>query len=278
MIGAVPVLIDVAEDTCCMDMSLVERTITPATKAIIVVHLYGHPADLNALPRVVRDRGIVVIEDCAQAQGGTYSGRPLGSIGELSCFSFYPTKNLGAIGDGGAVCTSDEAVLQRLRELRAYGWTKPQYSTREYGRCTRLDEIQAAVLAIKLEALESFVETRRALAKRYCEGLQDLPLILPTEKTGCRHAYHLFVIRTERRNELEAHLTEHGVGTGRHYPFPIHVQPGLMAKARVATPMPVTERLSNEILSLPLYVTLSFEQQDRVIATVRQFFNVNRGA
>lgn len=272
MIGAVPVLIDIVPDTFCMDMSLVEQAITPATKAIIVVHLYGHPADVASLPLIVRDRKIAIIEDCAQAQGASYYGRAVGSIGDLACFSFYPTKNLGAIGDGGAVGARSETTLGRIRQLRTYGWSRPQFATRENGRCTRLDEVQAAILSLKLCKLVDFVERRRLLAHRYSVGLQGLPVILPVETQDCRHAYHLFVLRTERRDELERYLADLGISTGRHYPFPIHCQPGLSANSRIASSMRVTERVSREILSLPLFLTMTDKQQNRVIASIRQFF------
>lgn len=268
--GATPVFVDIAPDTYCMDPATVGTALSPRTKAIIAVHLYGHPADVSAIRAAAP--GIAVVEDCAQAQGATWEGRPVGSLGTIACFSFYPTKNLGAMGDGGAVATSDAALADRVRQLRIYGWTKAQFSELRNGRCSRLDEVQAAILSIKLRTLPETLDRRRAVAARYRHALADLPIVLPCERPGAKHAYHLFVLRSDRRDGLEQHLAARGIGTGRHYPYPVHRQPGLAAHARHGGSLAVTENFASEILSLPIFTTLSGTQIERVIAAVRDFF------
>ena len=233
MIGAVPVLIDIVGDTYCMDAGKLEAAIGPRTKAILPVHLYGHPADLSAIGAVARRSGIPIVEDCAQAQEALFDGRPVGGIGDMGCFSFYPTKTLGALGDGGMVTSSSPDLLDRARQLRTYGWNKPQYCEIPDGRCSRLDEIQAAILRVKLDRLEQDVERRRSIAQRYRAGLAGLPLALPVELKGCRHVYHLFVVRSDRRDALARYLDRNGISTGIHYPHAVHTQPGFRAKSRV---------------------------------------------
>lgn len=270
MAGAVPVLVDIDPATYCLDPSKLKGALSPSTKAIIAVHLYGHPADLSAIRAAAP--GVPVIEDCAQAQGATSDGKPVGGLGDAACFSFYPTKNLGAIGDGGAVTSSDTAIADRVRKLRTYGWTRPQYAELENGRCSRLDEIQAALLSVKLKVLPGHIERRRAIAARYRDGLSDLPLTLPAEMPGNGHAYHLYVLRSDKRDALEAHLQKRSIGTGRHYPLAVHQQPGLAVHARIPAPLTVTERIGGEILSLPMFSTMTDAQADSVVAAVNDFF------
>jgi dTDP-4-amino-4,6-dideoxygalactose transaminase len=272
MIGAIPVLIDVEECTYCIDPNQIERAIGPRTRAIVVVHLYGHPANMAAISCIVSKHRIPIIEDCAQAQGAMAGERQVGSLADIACFSFYPTKILAAIGDGGALVTNNIALADRVRKLRTYGWSKPQYAALENGRCSRLDEIQAAILSLKLQTLSSNLERRRNVAERYCANLAGLPLILPSERAGCKHSYHLFVIRAEARDALEAHLRANGIGTGRHYPWPVHLQPGIASFARVPGPLAVTERIAREILSLPMFATISDTQIDRVVDAVWKFY------
>ena len=272
MIGAIPVLIDVEECTYCIDPNQIERAIGPRTRAIVVVHLYGHPANMATINCIVSKHRIPIIEDCAQAQGAMAGERQVGSLADIACFSFYPTKILAAIGDGGALVTNNIALADRVRKLRTYGWSKPQYAALENGRCSRLDEIQAAILSLKLQTLSSNLERRRNVAERYCANLAGLPLILPSERAGCKHSYHLFVIRAEARDALEAHLRANGIGTGRHYPWPVHLQPGIASFARVPGPLAVTERIAREILSLPMFATISDTQIDRVVDAVWKFY------
>jgi dTDP-4-amino-4,6-dideoxygalactose transaminase len=272
MIGAVPVLIDVEPDTLCLDPAYLEDAYGSLCKAVIAVHLYGHPANMGPIIDFGRRHALAIVEDCAQAQEAVYNGHIVGTLGDSGCFSFYPTKNLGALGDGGLVSARDPQVIKRLRLLRTYGWSQPQFADLPFGRCSRLDEVQAAILSVKLSHLDAHVERRRAIAGRYSEAFADLPLTLPSERPGCRHVYHLYVVRTGRRDALAKHLEAAGIATGRHYPFPIHRQPGLAGTARVPRPLAVTEKSSEEVLSLPMFPSLSDEQQDQVIKAVRRFF------
>jgi dTDP-4-amino-4,6-dideoxygalactose transaminase len=272
MLGALPVFVEVTEDTYCMDAQALDAAVGPRTKAILTVHIYGHPADLTAIGAVARRHSVPVIEDCAQAQDAAIDGRSVGTIGEAGCFSFYPTKTLGGLGDGGLVTSTNRNLIDRMRVLRTYGWTRPQFSEIAGGRCSRLDELQAAILRVKLDRLTQDVERRRQLAQRYNAGLAGLPLILPHEKSGCHHVYHLYVVRSDRREALARHLDRAGISTAIHYPFPVHVQPGLAAGARIPQPLSVTERLAGEILTLPLYPSMSDADQSRVVEGVSSFF------
>ncbi len=277
IVGAIPVLVDVEADTFCLDAKALNAALTPRTKAVIAVHLYGHPAALDDICEFARQHGLFVIEDCAQAQESTIRSRMVGSIGDVGCFSFYPTKNLGAIGDGGLVAARDQKLLERVRQLRTYGWTKPQYAEIAHGRCSRLDEIQAAFLTVKLENLGEQIERRRAIARAYDEAFANLPLSRPIERSGCRHVYHLYVIRCRKREALERYLQNSGVMTGRHYPFPVHEQPGLSVRALIPRALAVTEEVKQEILTLPLFPSMSVAQQTRVIDAVSSFFKTERG-
>jgi dTDP-4-amino-4,6-dideoxygalactose transaminase len=270
IVGAVPVLIDVEDETYCLDHEKLADAITVKTRAIIAVHLYGHPADMRAILDIAND--IPVIEDCAQAQGASLNGKRVGSMGSAGCLSFYPTKNLGAIGDGGAVASNDVTVIDRLHQLRLYGWTKPQYATLAAGRCSRLDELQAAILSVKLGHLDAAIARRRAIAARYREAFVNLPLVLPTERIGSKHTYHLYVVRTRSRDELESALRNAGVASGRHYPWPIHQQPAFIAKVKIPYVLKTTERIAPEILSLPLYAAMTDSQTNIVIEAVQDFF------
>jgi dTDP-4-amino-4,6-dideoxygalactose transaminase len=270
MVRATPVLVDVDKDTYCLDAGKLKAALSPRTKAIVAVHLYGYPADMDAIRAAAP--GVPVVEDCAQAQGASWNGKPVGSLGEVACFSFYPTKNLGAIGDGGAVATSDDRTADRVRKLRTYGWTRSQYAELEDGRCSRLDELQAAVLSVKLRVLPDLIERRRAVAARYRAGLSGLPLELPVERPGAVHAYHLYVLRSQKRDALEHYLSGKGIGVGRHYPLPVHCQPGLASRARIPQSLTVTESIGKEILSLPMFATMSDAQIEHVVAAVHGFF------
>ncbi len=272
-VGAVPVFVDVTSDTYCLDPALLEQSISPRTRAIIAVHLYGHPADILSIKAFADAHGLFLIEDCAQAFGAESFGKKAGSIGSAGCFSFYPTKNLGAIGDGGAVTSRDPVLASRLRKLRTYGWSEPQFATMELGRCSRLDELQAAILNVKLPYVTRFNQRRRDVAARYKAGFSGLPMQLPVELPEHYHVYHLFVVTFDKRDELERYLGERGIMTGRHYPYPAHLQPGLADRGRVAGSLSVTERLQHTILSLPIFGTITDAQAERVIEAVRSFFN-----
>ncbi|MBI3959609.1 MAG: DegT/DnrJ/EryC1/StrS family aminotransferase [Chloroflexi bacterium] len=264
--GATPVFVDIDPTTYTLDPAQLAAAITPRTKAVVPVHLYGHPADLDGIFPIARDAGLRVIEDCAQAHGAEWQGQRAGSFGDLACFSFYPTKNLGALGDGGAVVSNDPALLERVRLLREYGWPpQNRYVSEIEGVNSRLDEMQAAILRVKLAHLDGWNAHRRALAAVYAAGLPD-SVIKPVEQPGCRHVYHLYVIRSAERDSLREKLRAVGVATGIHYPLPIHRQTAYRHLSPVT--LPVTEQAAGEILSLPMHSTLTVEQIEQVCAAI----------
>ncbi|MDB5049660.1 MAG: erythromycin biosynthesis sensory transduction protein eryC1 [Fibrobacteres bacterium] len=273
--GAVPVFADIERDFFTLDPVRVEAAITPRTKAIIAVHLYGQSADLDALAKLARSRGLKLIEDCAQCHGARLGERRLGSIGDIGCFSFYPTKNLGAIGDGGMAVTDDPELAGRLRLHREYGWSE-RYVSAVDGWNSRLDEIQAAVLRIKLKSLDRDNARRAHLAGIYTEGLQASGLVLPVTRPGATHVYHLYVIRTAHRDAMQKFLTGRGVNTLIHYPMPIHMQPAYRAKASPQR-LPQTETAALEVLSLPMYPELEEKSAREVIAAVKEFLATGPG-
>jgi dTDP-4-amino-4,6-dideoxygalactose transaminase len=268
MTGATPVLVDITPDIYTMDPDAMQDAISPATKAVIPVHLYGHPAPIEEIAAICARRGLWLIEDCAQAHGATHGGKRAGSFGQLACFSFYPTKNLGAIGDGGAVVGSDESLLAKVRLLREYGWTPTtRYVSQVEGVNSRLDELQAAVLGARLAHLEADNAARRTLAAHYADLLPP-DVVKPVERPGCRHVYHLYVVRVPERDRVRARLAEAGIGTAIHYPVPVHMQPAYRSGAVVARGLHATERAADEILSLPLHPALTEEQVRKVAEAV----------
>ncbi|MCC6555611.1 MAG: DegT/DnrJ/EryC1/StrS family aminotransferase [Polyangiaceae bacterium] len=269
--GARPVLVDADPETALLPPAAVEAAITPCTRAILAVHLYGHPADLTALGDLARRRGVHLIEDAAQAHGACWQGRPVGSAGAAAATSFHPSKNLGAFGDGGAVLTSDESLAARLRVARNLG-KNGKYEIVRISPNTKLDTLQAAILEVKLRHLDAWVARRRELARVYLDGLRGVgDLVLPVERPEARHAYHLFVVRTGRRDALREHLAHCGVNTGLHYPIAAHRQPGLAELFRGVS-FPVAERLAETVLTLPLSHELETGEIARVIDRVRAFF------
>jgi dTDP-4-amino-4,6-dideoxygalactose transaminase len=267
--GATPVLVDIDPVTYTIDPDQIERAITPRTRAIIPVHLYGAAANLNPIIDLARRHSLKVIEDCAQAHGARYADRVLGSLGDVSCFSFYPTKNLGAIGDGGLVATNDPGIAENLNLLRQYGW-RERYISEIAGWNTRLDELQAAILRVKLRHLDEDNEQRRALAAIYDEQLAGV-VTLPIEPANSRHVYHLYVIRHPQREALMSHLRERGIGTAIHYPVPIHLQPAYRGRLGEVGLLPETERAAREIVSLPMYPELSADDVRTVTRAIREF-------
>lgn len=267
-LGARPVFCDIEPLTMMLDPARLEAAITPRTRAILPVHLYGQAADMDPILAIAGRRGVPVIEDCAQAHGALYRGRPVGSFGAAAAFSFYPTKNLGAFGDAGAVTTSDAAIADRVRMLRN-GGQGDRYRHDAIGVNSRLDEIQAAILAVKLGRLAEANDERRAQAARYAAALEGVTL--PHEAAGRRHVYHLYVIRHERRDALADHLKEAGVGSLVHYPIPVHLQPAYASLGVGRGALPQSERAAGEVLSLPLYPGLTDAEQQRVIEAVNAF-------
>ena len=271
-VGAVPVLVDVDPTFYTLDAAAVVAAITKHTKAIIAVHLYGQPAPLEDLKTTARRNGLLLIEDCAQAAGGLYNNGRLGSFGDVGCFSFYPTKNLGAIGDGGMVVTHDAEVAKKIRSLRQYGWDDRRQAS-DTGVNSRLDEIQAAILNVKLASLDSDNARRAALAARYSEGLAGLPIVVPAARPGGHHVFHLYVITCDDREALKSQLASLDIGTGIHYATPVHREAGYATKVRIpAAGLSITEKLASRILSLPLYPELSESDVDVVIAAIRAHY------
>ena len=266
MAGAVPVFVDIDADTCTIDPRDVERAITPRTRGIVAVHLYGHPAPMTPITALARARGLFVVEDAAQAIGAEVDGRPVGAWGDVTCLSFYPTKNLGACGDGGMILTDRDDLAERLRRLRHHGDTG-RYQHVELGSSSRLDELQAAVLRVKLDRLDAWTSARRRIAARYREALADTPLTLPIERTGARHVYHLFTVRHPKRDAFAAALADRGVGTSVHYPLPVPAQ-GLF-EGHDSGAWPEASRAAREVVSLPCFAELTDDEVDRVAAAVR---------
>lgn len=269
--GARPVLVDIDPATLTLDPARLEGAITARTRAIVPVHLYGHPCDMEPILSIAAARGVAVVEDCAQAHGTEYRGRRCGTFGAAAAFSFYPSKNLGAYGDGGAVTTNDEAVDAAVRMLRNYGEEKRYYHSTK-GFNSRLDELQAAVLRVKLRRLDAWNAARRERAAIYARLLKHLPIRLPFEAPWARHIYHLFVIRSRQRDALQAHLKECGIGTLLHYPVPIHMQRAYADLGYGKGAFPESEKACDEVLSLPMYAELPIEAVEQVAAAMTEFF------
>jgi dTDP-4-amino-4,6-dideoxygalactose transaminase len=268
--GATPVLVDVNPQDYTIDVELVERAITPRSKAIMPVHLYGQPADMSALEQIAERYDLAVVQDACQAHGARIDGRPIAAYGSAACFSFYPSKNLGAFGDGGAVVTSCDTLAERVRMLRNYG----QRQKNDYamlGFNSRLDTLQAAILSVKLRYLDEGNRRRRAAAALYGELLRDTDLILPRERPGVSHVYHLYVVRHSDRDGLLDHLRQAGVQCGIHYPAPIHRLPPFRGARTVPDGAPVSCGLAEEILSLPMYPELSAAAIERVSDAVHSY-------
>jgi dTDP-3-amino-3,4,6-trideoxy-alpha-D-glucose transaminase len=268
--GGTPVFVDIDPVTYTMDPGAMEAAITLRTKAVIPVHLYGHPAEMETTLRVANKHGLRVIEDCAQAHGARYRGRAAGTMGDLGCFSFYPTKNLGAMGDGGAVVSRDPELAQRVRLLREYGWTPAaRYVSQVAGMNSRLDELQAAILRVKLRHLDEWTAARRGVADLYAGAFAD-DALKPVESPGCEHVYHLYVVRVANRDAVRERLAAADVGTGIHYPVPIHLQPAYENLPGAPYSLPHTEAAANEILSLPMYPSLDRSQVETVAAALHE--------
>jgi dTDP-4-amino-4,6-dideoxygalactose transaminase len=270
--GARPVFVDVDPDTFTMDPAALEAALTPRTRLVLPVHLYGHPAPMADINRIAARRGIPVLEDAAQAHGAEEGGRRAGSLGHAACFSFYPAKNLGAYGDAGMVVSSDADLIARVRQMANHGAGLHRYDNLVVGTNSRLDSLQAAILRIKLRHLPRWDEERRARVAAYTEALSDLPDIrLPREREGARSAWHLYTIRAPERDALQAHLAARGIASAVHYPRPIHLQPAMAEAGGKAGDLPVSERLSREVLSLPLYPELPLADVRRIAAEVASF-------
>jgi len=268
--GGRPVFVDVEPESLNMDPARVKAAISSRTRAILPVHLYGHPADLDPILEIARQHGLAVVEDAAQAHGARYKDRRVGGIATAGVFSFYPTKNLGAYGDGGAIVTNDPDLADRVRLLRQYGW-RQQYHSVVRGLNSRLDEIQAAILRVKLRHLDTWNAQRRRLAHHYSALLVGSPLHLPQSQPYADHVFHLYVVRSTQRDALREHLKQAGIGTGIHYPLPAHLQPAYASLGGRPGDLPVTEQAAREVLSLPLYPELTVGQIEAVSAYILGF-------
>lgn len=266
-IGAVPVFVDIEPTSRCMNPDLIAGLVTSKTKAIVPVHMYGQPAMMPEIMSIARKHGIKVIEDCAQAHGARIAGQKVGSFGDAAAFSFYPTKNLGALGDGGAVVTNNAEVADHCRWLRQYGW-KERYISFLPGFNSRLDELQAAVLRVRLPFLEAANARRRAIAECYNQAVRCSSLSTPETVAGIEHAMHLYVIETPDREAFESFCAARKVATGRHYPMAVHQQPAYTGRVRGGAVLPITERLYGRIVSLPMFPELTEAQVDKVCSTL----------
>ena len=272
LVGAKPVFVDIKRDSMLMDVSQVEARITPRTKAVIPVHLYGQVADMDPLLDLAKRYNLKIVEDACQAHGAAYREQRAGSLGDAAAFSFYYSKNLGAFGEGGFISTNDPEIYRKARMIRDHG-SERRYYHDLLGMNARLDEIQAVVLRAKLPHLEEYNQLRREHAALYKQLLADLPVMAPEELPGNHHIYHMYVIRAPRRDELQAWLKEHGIGTGIHYPVPIHLQNSMSHAGGKIGDLPVTEEVVEQILSLPMYPELSDEAIYTVVDSIREFYD-----
>ncbi|MDX6290618.1 MAG: hypothetical protein QOH42_2417 [Blastocatellia bacterium] len=267
MTGARPVFVDIKDDTMLMDPALLEQAITPRTKVIVPVHLYGQTCDLDAIMEIADRHGLKVIEDAAQAHGARWRGRRAGSIGDAACFSFYPGKNLGAFGDGGAVVSQDEDLIERIRMLANHGRLE-KYTHKMEGVNSRLDGLQAAILRVKLRHLDEWNQSRRRHADFYFETLSGSELRMPVVDENAQPVWHLFVVRVSDREAFQQKLKEEGIATGVHYPIPLHLQPAYEYLEIPLGSLPVTEQVSREVVSLPMYPELTEEQLAKVAGSI----------
>jgi aminotransferase EvaB len=268
--GATPVFVDVREDDFLMDTSQVAAAITDRTRCLLPVHLYGQCVNMAPLKELAAKHGLSMLEDCAQAHGARQGDTIAGTTGDAAAFSFYPTKVLGAYGDGGATITSDESVAQRLRRLRYYGMEERYYTVETPAHNSRLDEVQAEILRRKLKRLDTYIADRRAIAQRYADGLADTELKLPRTVPGNEHVYYVYVARHPRRDDILERLKAYDIHLNISYPWPVHTMTGFAHLGYATGALPVTEKLATEIFSLPMYPTLSPDLQDKVIHAVRE--------
>jgi dTDP-4-amino-4,6-dideoxygalactose transaminase len=269
--GARPVFVDVDPETYTMDARQVEAAIGPRTKVLLPVHLYGHPADMDAIVATGKKHGLPILEDAAQAHGAAIRGRRAGGLGHAACFSFYPGKNLGAYGDAGMVTSNDAAFIDRVRRMANHGGGADKYDNVVLGTNSRLDTLQAAVLRVKLRHLDAWDAERRERVRAYDAALAGVPgLATPREREGARSAWHLYTVRLERRDAVQAHLKAKGIATAVYYPRPIHLQPAMASAGGREGDLPVSERLSREVLSVPLYPELPLTTVERIASELRQ--------
>ena len=274
-VGATPVYVDIDPRTFNIDVNRIEAAVTERTRAIMPVHLYGQPADMNPILDIARRHKLVVIEDVAQAQGAEYHGRRAGSIGDIGCFSFYPTKNLAAAGEGGMITTNNSEYARTMRLLRSWGEESRYYAILR-GYNYRLQGLQAAILRVKLRRLDPWNEARRALAAEYDRLLEDVDVVCPSSIAGARHVYCLYTIQAENRGRLQASLAEEGIQTAVHYPTPIHLMPAYTDARYKAGDFPIAEACARSVLSLPMYPHLTAAQVEEVANRISEFSGKKR--
>ena len=273
-VNATPVYVDIDDATFNLDPALIEKAITPRTKAIVPVHLYGHPFDVDGILAVAKKHNLPVVEDACQAHGAKFKGKTIGTFGAMSCYSFYPGKNLGAAGEGGALVTNNAEFAKRARSLREHGSTVRYYHD-EVGFNYRMEGIQGAVLGVKLPHLPAWTAARQRVAKRYGELLKDTPLKLPTQADWAESVWHLYVVRHPKRDDLKKHLEANGVGCALHYPLPLHLQKCYASLGYKEGSFPVSEQAARECLSLPIFPELTDAQIQRVADVIKDFFKKN---
>ena len=271
-VGAKPVFVDIDDETFNINSALIERAITPRTKAVLPVHLYGQPFDIDKVLEICRKHKLPMVEDACQSHGAKYKGKVVGTFGEMSCFSFYPGKNLGACGEGGALVTNNAKYATRARALREHG-SMVRYYHDEIGYNYRMEGFQGAVLGVKLKYLNQWTRERQRVAKRYSELLKGTPLQLPREAGFADSVWHLYVVRHPRRDELKKFLEDNGVGCAVHYPIPLHLQKAYAHLGHKAGDFPVSEKAAQQCLSLPIYPELTDKQIERVVEVVKNFFS-----
>jgi len=271
ILGAKPVFADIKLDNYNIDPEDIARKITPRTKAIMPVHLFGLPCDMDPILKLAKEHNLVVIEDCAQAVGSQYKGKKAGSFGDFGCFSFFPTKNLGCCGDGGAIITNREEMAEKIRMLRVHG-SKKKYYHEFLGYNSRLDTIQAAILEVKLKHLDEWIESRRSIANFYNSSLRDIVIQVPEEQIDTFHVYHQYTLRVENRDKLVEHLKMKGIGTAIYYPLPLHLQPALKHLGYKPQTLPNTERACEEVISLPIFPELERREMEEVVNAIREFY------
>lgn len=267
--GATPVFVE-PDQYYNIDPDKIEQAITPRTKAILVVHLYGQACRMDKIMEIAQRHNLPVIEDCAQSHGATFNGQKTGTFGTISCFSFFPTKNMGAFGDAGAIATNDEEIAHKIRALRNYGSEKKYYNKYQ-GVNSRMDEIQAAMLRVKLRHIDEITAERRAIAEAYLAGIKNPNIILPQIAEGASHVWHLFVVRTEKRDELQKYLADKGIGTQIHYPVPPHLAEAYKGLGHAKSSFPITEHYADSILSLPLYNGMANDEWAFVLNTINHW-------
>lgn len=268
--GATPVFCEVDEETFTIDPALIEGKITDKTKAIIAVHLYGQPANMDPINEIAQKHNLYVVEDSAQAHGAIYKGRKTGSLGDAGAFSFYPGKNLGALGDGGMVTTNNEQLANKIQALGCYGSTE-KYVHKYQGVNSRLDELQCALLRVKLTYLDAWTKERQQIAQKYLSCINNSKIRLPRVMDGCSHVWHLFVVRCEERDRLQKYLSDKNIGTVIHYPTPMHLQGAFKEMGYKKGAFPIAEALANSVLSLPLYIGMTDEEISYVCDALNHF-------